>query len=114
MGQQKQQRIRGLADSNIDPYRRDPGSVPERAEHIGVFHNLAFMGVTITNTFQPYHPADEFSFKETMTWGPFKISSGLLCVWCESKEIGGGTGAKIPSTNGGKLSANFLPTMESY
>ena len=35
-----------------------------------------------------------------MTWGPFKISSSWLCVWCESKEIGGGTGAKIPSTNG--------------
>ena len=59
-------------------------------------------------------PPDEFSFKEMMTWGPFKISSGWLCVWCESKEIGRGTGAKIPSTNGGESSADFLPTMGSY
>ena len=114
MGLLKQQRICGLADSNIDPYRRDPDSIPKGQNTWGVFHNLAFMGVTITNTFQPYRPADEFSFKETMTWGPFKISSGWLCVWCESKEIEGETGAKIPSTNGGELSADFLPTMKSY
>ena len=49
-----------------------------------------------------------------MTWGPLEISSGWLCVWFDSKEIGRGTGAKIPSTNGGESSADFLPTMESY
>ena len=76
----------------------------------GAFHHLAFMGNTRFN----YSPADEFSFKEKMTWGPFKISCGWLCVWCQSKEIGRGTGAKIPSTYRGESSADFLPTMKSY
>ena len=49
-----------------------------------------------------------------MTWGPFKISSGWLCVCYESKEIGRETGAKIPSTNGGESSSDFLQTMENY
>ena len=42
---------------------------------------------TYKHVFTHINPADEFSFKETMTWGQLKISSGWLCVLCESKEI---------------------------
>ena len=79
----------------------------------GAFYHLAFMGNYYKHVLT-ISAQQMISFEETMMWGPFKISSGWLCVWCESKEIGCGTGAKIPSTNGGESSADFLPTMESY
>ena len=85
----------------------------------GAFHHLAFIGTYYKHVFTHINPADEFSFKETMTWGQFKISFGWLCVWCESKEkkkneAGGGTGAKFQAPMVGSLSADFLRTMESY
>ena len=53
----------------------------------GPFHHLAFMGNYYKHVFTHIKPEDQFSFKETMKWGQFKISSGWVCVWCESKEI---------------------------
>ena len=49
----------------------------------------AFMSNYYSHVFSLIRLVDEFSFKELRTWGQFKISSGCLCVLCESKELGG-------------------------
>ena len=44
----------------------------------GAFHYLPFMGNYYKYVFTHINQADEFSFKEMMTWGQFKVSSGWL------------------------------------
>ena len=63
----------------------------------GASHHPAFMGNYYCHVCSLMHPVDEFSFKGMKTWDQFKISSGSLCVWCESKELGGRMGAKFPA-----------------
>ena len=67
-----------LAMLQIKPWStRGPSSYP------------TFMGNYYSHIFSLIHPVDEFSLEEMRTWGQFKISSGCLCVLCESKELGG-------------------------
>ena len=54
----------------------------------GASYHPAFVG-NYSRVFSLINPVDEVSFKEMKTWGQFKISSGCLCVFCESKELGG-------------------------
>ena len=55
----------------------------------GASYHPTFMSNYYSHVLSLIHPVDEFSFKEMRTWGQFKISSGCLCVLCESKELGG-------------------------
>ena len=60
----------------------------------GASHHPAFMGNFYSHIFSFINSVDEFSFNEMRTWGQFKISPGSLCVWCESKPLGGRMSAK--------------------
>ena len=60
-------------------------------------HHPAFMGNYYSHVLSLIRPVDKFSVKEMRTWGQFKISSGSLCVLCESKELGGRISAKFPA-----------------
>ena len=53
----------------------------------GASYHPAFMDNYYSHVFSLINSVEEFSFKEMRMWGQFKISSGCLCVLCESKEL---------------------------
>ena len=77
-------------------------------------HHLALMDNWPTIIFSLIHPVDEFSFKEMRTWGQYKISSCCICVWCESREIGGRKSPRFPTPKVESFSAGLLLCTKSY
>ena len=62
----------------------------------GITHQPAFMGNSYSHVFSFIHPVYEFSLKEMRAWGQSKILSCCLCVWCESKGLGGRGSTRFP------------------
>ena len=81
----------------------------------GASHHPLIWATIIHTFFSLIHLVDEFSFKKiSIMWGQPKISSCCLCVWCESKELGGRGSTRYPISIVESFPADFLPVIESY
>ena len=81
----------------------------------GASHQPLIWATIIHTCFSLIRPVDEFSFKEmSIMWGQLKISSCCLCVWCKSKELGGGGVQDSQYQQVESFSADSLPAVKSY